>query len=124
MCLTHPLSLTNFLTPLLPLEWTHPLTHPHTHLVTHPLTSLPIQAQSFVDSFTGSDLWVECMGSDHCPVWATLDVPTLQLPQAFLAPALSTSHTNAGAEQMLVQHFLLRVLLGLCPYAANAFILC
>ncbi|KAL3155760.1 hypothetical protein ABBQ32_012777 [Trebouxia sp. C0010 RCD-2024] len=54
------------------------------------------QAQSFVDSFTGSDLWVECMGSDHCPVWATLDVPTLQLPQAFLAPALSTSHTNAG----------------------------
>ncbi|KAL3146027.1 hypothetical protein ABBQ38_015382 [Trebouxia sp. C0009 RCD-2024] len=59
------------------------------------------QGQPFVDSFTGSDLWVECMGSDHCPVWATLDVPTLQLPQDFLAPALSTSHTNAGQAQTI-----------------------
>ena len=41
------------------------------------------------------------MGSDHCPVWATLDVPAPQLPQGFLAPALSTSHTYTGADHIL-----------------------
>ena len=41
------------------------------------------------------------MGSDHCPVWATLDVPAPQLPQGFLPPALSTSHTYAGADHFL-----------------------
>ena len=49
-----------------------------------------------MDRFTASDLWTECLGSDHCPVWADLDVPTLHLPQGFLPPALSTSHTFAG----------------------------
>ncbi|KAL0040073.1 hypothetical protein WJX79_005110 [Trebouxia sp. C0005] len=50
----------------------------------------------FVDKFTASDLWTECMGSDHCPVWADLDVPVPRLPQGFLPPALSTSHKFAG----------------------------
>lgn len=59
---------------------------------------MSLQARPFVDAFTACDLWTECMGSDHCPVWATLDVPAPQLPQGFLAPALSTSHTHAGAD--------------------------
>ncbi|DBA67871.1 TPA: hypothetical protein ACH3X2_014155 [Trebouxia sp. C0005] len=50
----------------------------------------------FVDRFTASDLWTECMGSDHCPVWADLDVPVPHLPKGFLPPALSTSHKFAG----------------------------
>ncbi|KAL0046517.1 hypothetical protein WJX82_002646 [Trebouxia sp. C0006] len=54
------------------------------------------QDTPFVDRFTASDLWIECMGSDHCPVWADLDVPTLHLPQGFLPPALTTSHNFAG----------------------------
>ncbi|DBA80829.1 TPA: hypothetical protein ACH3X1_008046 [Trebouxia sp. C0004] len=54
------------------------------------------QATPFVDQFTASDLWSECMGSDHCPVWADLDVPMLHVPQGFLPPALSTGHTFAG----------------------------
>ena len=41
------------------------------------------------------------MGSDHCPVWAQLDVPSPELPQGFLLPALSTSHTFAG---VILQH--------------------
>jgi len=55
-----------------------------------------LQDTPFVDRFTASDLWTECMGSDHCPVWADLDVPIPHLPQGFLPPALSTSHTFAG----------------------------
>ena len=55
-----------------------------------------LQDTLFVDRFTASDLWTECMGSDHCPVWADLDVPIPHLPQGFLPPALSTSHTFAG----------------------------
>ena len=55
-----------------------------------------LQREPLGDSFTACDLWVQCMGSDHCPVWATLDVPQPELPKGFLAPALSTSHMLAG----------------------------
>ena len=59
------------------------------------------------------------MGSDHCPVWAALDVPAPQLPQGFLAPALSTSHTHAGAAVLvLLQHCLLRPVLELLLHQA------
>jgi hypothetical protein len=66
------------------------------HLHANPKVGWTLQDTSFVDQFTASDLWTECMGSDHCPVWADLDVPILPLPQGFLPPALSTSHTFAG----------------------------
>ncbi len=47
-----------------------------------------VQEPLFVECFTGADLWVECMGPDHCPVWADLDMLIPQLPQDFLPPAL------------------------------------
>ena len=58
-----------------------------------------VQEPLFVECFTGADLWVECMGPDHCPVWADLDMLIPQLPQDFLPPALSTRHTFAGMSQ-------------------------
>ena len=64
--------------------------------------------------FTSCDLWTECMGSDHCPVWAELDVLSPELPQGFLLPALSTSHTFAGVILQHVGFVATAISCGLC----------
>ena len=42
-----------------------------------------------------ADNWPECEGSDHCPVWADLQLEA-GLPVGHVAPALSSSHTLQG----------------------------
>ena len=48
-----------------------------------------------LDKLTGADIWPECEGSDHCPVWADLKF-TEELPRGHVAPALSSSSVLKG----------------------------
>ena len=48
-----------------------------------------------LDKLTGADIWPECEGSDHCPVWADLTF-TAELPRGRVAPALSSSSVLQG----------------------------
>ena len=51
--------------------------------------------ETVVDKLTGADIWPECEGSDHCPVWADLNF-TEELPRGHVAPALSSSFMQQG----------------------------
>ena len=51
--------------------------------------------ETVLDKLTCADIWPECEGSDHCPVWADLDF-TEELPRGHVAPALSSSFMQQG----------------------------
>lgn len=65
--------------------------HTPLHVRQTQLCVLCVQDTMFLECCKASDLWTECQGSDHCPVWADFDVPATTLPQDFHPPALSTS---------------------------------
>lgn len=65
------------------------------HTTLHTLLHI-LQDRCLEDCCTGSDLWTECQGSDHCPVWADFALSAPALPQGFHPPALSTSYMFQG----------------------------
>ena len=59
--------------------------------------------ETVLEKLTGADIWPECEGSDHCPVWADLEF-TKELPRGHVAPALSSSSVLKGGIQQGMLH--------------------